>query len=240
MSLTFKPADAYYINLLYRDIHRDFTIQPGRTLTVDVVKKAKDNTSPMIFNNCASKPFNKTGVFMASNSMYSHKGCRASVIQLISEKSVNCSLISLPKVNRTLPTCGPLEGLALMYILREQGSLVTLNSTLLERFETTLEKHCPTECYLQYFEPIVRSDIATDPQTAQQFYNQHSRGLSIVKFNYRASEFVSTQMFVPRSTTFFYNFGSLSGGLSVIFWVLYLLKRLCKRQKRMFFIKATN
>ena len=117
---------------------------------------------------------------MSSSSLYSHKGCRASVIQLISEKSVNCSLISLPKVNRTLPTCGPLEGLALMYILREQGSLVTLNATLLERFETTLQKHCPDECYLQYFEPKVRSDIATDPETARQFHSHHPRGLSIV------------------------------------------------------------
>ena len=177
---------------------------------------------------------------MPSSSLYSHKGCRASVIQLISEKSVNCSLISLPRVNRTLPTCGPLEGLALMYILREQGNLVTLNSTLLERFETTLEKHCPAECYQQYFEPVVRSDIATDPQTARQFYSHHSRGLSIVKFNYRASEFISTEMFVPRSTTFFYNFGSLCGFVSIVFWILCLLKRMCKRQKRMFFIKSAK
>ena len=177
---------------------------------------------------------------MASSSIYSHKGCRASVIQLISEKSVNCSLISLPKVNRTLPTCGPLEGLALMYILREQGSLVTLNSTLLERFETTLDKHCPAECYQQYFEPMIGSDIATDPQTARQFYSHHSRGLSIVKFNYRASEFIPTKMYVPKFNTFFYNFGSLCGGISGVFWVLYLLKRLCKRRKRMFFIKSSD
>ena len=194
----------------------------------------------MILNKCASEPFNKTEVFMRSNSVYSHKGCRASVIQLISEKSVNCSLISLPKVNKTLPTCGPLEGLALMYILREQGSLVTLNTTLLERFESILGEHCPTECYLQYFEAIVRSDIATNPQTARQFYNSNSNDLSIVKFNYRADEFILTEMFVSRSTTFFYNFGSLCGGISLIFWVLYLLKRMCKRQKRMFFIKPPN
>ena len=226
--------------LFSRDVKRDFSIQPGRTLTVDVVKKAIDNTSPMVFNECASKPFNKTEVYMASSSIYSHKGCRASVIQLISEKSVNCSLISLPKVNRTLPTCGPLEGLALMYILREQGSLVTLNSTLLERFETTLDKHCPAECYQQYFEPMIGSDIATDPQTARQFYSHHSRGLSIVKFNYRASEFIPTKMYVPKFNTFFYNFGSLCGGISGVFWVLYLLKRLCKRRKRMFFIKSSD
>ena len=226
--------------MFFRDVQRDFAIQPGRTLSVEVVKKAKDNTSPIILNNCASRPFNKTEVFMPSSSLYSHKGCRASVIQLISEKSVNCSLISLPKVNQTLPTCGPLEGLALMYILREQGALVTLNSTLLERFETTLGKHCPAECYLQYFEPIVRSDIATDPQTARQFYSYNSRGLSIVKFNYRASDFISTEMFVPRSTIFFYNLGSLCGGVSIVFWFLYMFKKLCKRQKRKFFIKGAD
>ena len=177
---------------------------------------------------------------MPNNVIYSHKGCRASVIQLISEKSVNCSLISLPKVNKTLPTCGPLEGLALMYILREQGSLVTLNTTLLERFETTLAKHCPTECYMQYFESVVRSDIATDPLTARQFYASSPNGLSIVKFNYRASDYILTEMSVARSTTFFYNLGSLCGGFSSLLWILYLLKRLCKRRKRMFFSSRQN
>ncbi len=52
---------------------------------------------------------------------------------MIAEKSLNCSLISLPQINTNLPTCGPLEGLALMYILREQGALVTTNVTLSNR-----------------------------------------------------------------------------------------------------------
>ena len=46
---------------------------------------------------------------------------------MIAEKSVNCSMISLPRIvtDRKLPFCGPLEGLALMYVLREQVSKVT-------------------------------------------------------------------------------------------------------------------
>jgi len=64
---------------------------------------------------------------------YNRKGCRSSVIEMIAEKSLNCSLISLPQINTNLPVCGPLEGLALMYILREQGALVTSNTTLSNR-----------------------------------------------------------------------------------------------------------
>jgi hypothetical protein len=45
---------------------------------------------------------------------------------MIAEKSVNCSLLSLPTTPGVeLPTCGPMESLALMYILREQGDMVT-------------------------------------------------------------------------------------------------------------------
>ncbi len=38
------------------------------------------------------------------------------------------------------PACGPLEGLALMYILREQGALVTSNSTVSNRYLVQLFK----------------------------------------------------------------------------------------------------
>ena len=49
----------------------------------------------------------------------SRSGCRNTVMQMIAEKSVNCSLMSLPpSPGSDLPTCGPLEGLALMYILK--------------------------------------------------------------------------------------------------------------------------
>ena len=71
--------------------------------------------------------------FLKDSTIYNRRGCRNSVIQMISEKSLNCSMISLPPVTPNLPACGPMEGLALMYILREQGALVTTNSTVSNR-----------------------------------------------------------------------------------------------------------
>ena len=90
-------------------------------------------------------------------------------MQLIAEKSLNCSLISLPQENKKLPICGPLEGLALMYILREQGALVTINQTMLHKFVSTITKHCPEECESQFFEPEVTADAVIDDNTAQLF-----------------------------------------------------------------------
>jgi hypothetical protein len=57
---------------------------------------------------------------------------------MISEKSLNCSMISLPAITQNLPACGPMEGLALMYILKEQGALVTSNSTVSNRLDSTI------------------------------------------------------------------------------------------------------
>ena len=63
---------------------------------------------------CRSEPFPYLG-----QQAYSRSGCRNTVMQMIAEKSVNCSLMSLPpSPGSDLPTCGPLEGLALMYILK--------------------------------------------------------------------------------------------------------------------------
>ena len=65
---------------------------------------------------------------------------------MIAEKSVNCSMISLPRIvtDRKLPFCGPLEGLALMYVLREQVSKVTLLSSEVE-FKTSFITQCVDE-----------------------------------------------------------------------------------------------
>ena len=49
-------------------------------------------------------------------------------MQMIAEKSVNCSLMSLPPTpGADLPTCGPLEGLALMYILKVNVEVSTVD-----------------------------------------------------------------------------------------------------------------
>ena len=45
------------------------------------------------------------------DNVYIRSGCRNTVMQMIAEKSVNCSLMSLPPTpGADLPTCGPLEG----------------------------------------------------------------------------------------------------------------------------------
>ena len=94
---------------------------------------------------------------------YTRAGCRNTVMQMIAEKSVNCSLLSLPaSPGADLPFCGPLEGLALMYILREQGDLVHQNPKIRSRFEANLKEKCPMECERKYWEADVISAEVED------------------------------------------------------------------------------
>ena len=82
-------------------------------------------------------------------------------MQMIAEKSVNCSLMSLPPTpGADLPTCGPLEGLALMYILKEQGDLVVQNPAIRTKFEKNLMEKCPYECELKYWRSeVISSEV---------------------------------------------------------------------------------
>ena len=82
-------------------------------------------------------------------------------MQMIAEKSVNCSMMSLPPTPGTdLPTCGPLEGLALMYILKEQGDLVVQNPDIRNKFERNLQEKCPYECELKYWKAdVISSEV---------------------------------------------------------------------------------
>ena len=120
------------------------------------MKRGVDNSAPgtPLFGSCASGLEESASLFGASS--LTQSSCRSGVIQMIAERSVNCSLISLPKLDKSLPFCGPLEGLALMYILREQGALVALQPELRRRFEAGLGAKCPVECYYQFFEPVIR------------------------------------------------------------------------------------
>ena len=75
-----------------------------------------------------------------------------------------------------------------MYILREQGALVTINQTMLHKFVSTITKHCPEECESQFFEPEVTADAVIDDNTAQLFgafryvYIYHSLCMYILHF----------------------------------------------------------
>ena len=66
-----------------------------------------------------------------------------SLSKMVAERSLNCSLVSLPRteVNLQMPLCGPLEGLALMYILKEQGALVAYNQEMLSKVSPELKKY---------------------------------------------------------------------------------------------------
>ena len=95
------------------------------------------------------------------NIVVSRSGCRNTVMQMIAEKSVNCSLMSLPpSPGSDLPTCGPLEGLALMYILKEQGDLVVQNPAIRNKFERNLMEKCPYECERKYWRSeVISSEV---------------------------------------------------------------------------------
>ncbi len=102
---------------------------------MSVLKRGVDNSAPggtPFLGRCASKLEDNEDLF--GDGIYAQAGCRSNVIQMVAEKSVNCSLVSLPRSRRSrLPLCGPLESLALMYILREQGALVAYDPEMMSK-----------------------------------------------------------------------------------------------------------
>ena len=121
-----------------RDPSRDILLWPGHTATITAYPHLTNNkgTLPNMVE-CRSEPFpymgrqaysrltiHKSGINCRIKTM-SRSGCRNTVMQMIAEKSVNCSLMSLPpSPGSDLPTCGPLEGLALMYILKVSENII--------------------------------------------------------------------------------------------------------------------
>ena len=156
-----------------RDPSRDILLWPGHTATITAYPHLTNNkgTLPNMVD-CRSEPFPYLG-----QQAYSRSGCRNTVMQMIAEKSVNCSLMSLPpSPGSDLPTCGPLEGLALMYILKvgaelprtvkdnyvpqEQGDLVVQNPSIRNKFERNLMEKCPYECELKYWRSeVISSEV---------------------------------------------------------------------------------
>ena len=134
-----------------RDPSRDILLWPGHTATITAYPVIQHSSATKYYNAlqhltinrgslphssaCSSAAF-PAGPGRGSSVRYTRPGCRNTVMQMIAERSVNCSLLSLPAspASQHLPTCGPLEGLALMYILREQGDLVTHNPTIRTRY----------------------------------------------------------------------------------------------------------
>ena len=141
-----------------RDPARDLLLWPGHTATITARPQVQDNQGANSLVECRRDAFGDV-----KKVSYTRAGCRNTVMQMIAEKSVNCSLLSLPASPGTdLPFCGPLEGLALMYILREQGDLVHQNPKIRSRFEANLKEKCPMECERKYWEADVISAEVED------------------------------------------------------------------------------
>jgi hypothetical protein len=213
----------------FRDVKQDFIVRPGHSVSVTASKRQILRSGSRLLEDHCRQGSSK------GNENYSFAACQSSVVQLIAEKSVNCSLVSLPKEDKSLPFCGPLEGLALMYILREQGALVTINSTILHRFETTLTDHCPQECSSQYFEPEVTADAVIDAKTAAQFGANRPEDIAIVEMRYRSEELVHTLRQRSAILVLLERLGSVSGCILTLSLIFYVIQKLCKKRSGMLF-----
>ena len=81
----------------FRDVQQDFVVRPGHIVSVLAEKRQiLRSESKLLPGSCKN---------------FDSAACKSSVVQMIAEKSVNCSLISLPRIAKeNLPLCGPLEG----------------------------------------------------------------------------------------------------------------------------------
>ena len=127
------------------------------------------------------------------------------------------------------------KGLALMYILREQGALVTVNSTILHKFESTITKHCPEECESQFFKPEVTADAIIDDKTAQLFGAFRPSEISIIELRYRSENLIKTLRQRPGALVFLEGLGSVSGSVLTVTLIFYVVSKLFSKRKQMMF-----
>lgn len=210
----------------FRDIENDFVVRPGHLVSVLAEKRQiLRSESKLLPSSCRPN--------------YDSIACKSSVVQMIAEKSVNCSLISLPKSidkKELLPNCGPLEGLALMYVLREQGALVTVNSSMLQRFESTLTGHCPQECEEQFFKPLITSDTEIDSRMANTFGVYRAQDIAVLEIRYNTKPFIHTLRFKPGPLVSLERVGIVTGATSLLLLIIILVSRISKQRRRAFFI----
>lgn len=224
--------------LSYRNVRRDITVRPGQTLSLSILKRGVDNAAPgtPIFGSCANSLADSDELF--GDALYTQASCRSTVIQMIAERSVNCSLISLPKNDKSLPYCGPLEGLALMYILREQGSLVTFNPEMLNKFEAGIARKCPVQCYYQYFQPVLTNlgpDDATAEASSRLFNVKKSEDISVVEIRYRADEFIRVRRYQSGIFQLFHRLGSICGCGLMLLVGIFMIKKLFASRRGVLF-----
>lgn len=209
-----------------RDPARDLLLWPGHTATITARPQLQDNQGANSLVECRRDAFGDV-----KKVSYTRAGCRNTVMQMIAEKSVNCSLLSLPASPGTdLPFCGPLEGLALMYILREQGDLVHQNPKIRSRFEANLKEKCPMECERKYWEADVISAEVEDK--VANLFGADSKEISIVEFNHNNDKMVHTLQFESGLIVLINRLGSVAGWLALIMIAVLAARRLCSARKR--------
>ena len=128
-------------------------------------------------------------------------------------------------------------GLALTYVLREQGALVTVNQTMLHRFESTLTGHCPEECEQQFFQPVITSDAEIDSRMANLFSVYRPQDIAILELRYSRQPFIHSYRFKPSSLVAFERLGIVTGATSLTLLIVILVSRLSRQRRGLFLIK---
>ena len=118
-----------------------------------------------------------------------------------------------------------------MYVLREQGALVTANSSVLQRFESTLTNHCPEECEQQYFEPIINSDSLIDGQTALRFGALRTQDLAVLEMRYRTEEYIQSWRLIPSVLISIEKLSIVTGVVCLIMLLIFSLNQLGKQRQ---------
>ncbi|XP_023346442.1 uncharacterized protein LOC111715362 [Eurytemora carolleeae] len=220
LSVLHKDEDSWS-----RDPARDMLVWPGHTSTLTsrpVLLNHEGSRSDM--TRCKDAP-------VLDKQAYTQAGCRNTVMQMIAEKSVNCSLLSLPSSPGVdLPVCGPMESLALMYILREQGDMVTQNPNIRERFQKNLREKCPLECERKYWE--VNTISAEVENKVASLFGAEPEDISIVEFNHDQTNLVQSLQYQSGFIVLINRLGSVTGWLSLTILIILLGRKVCRKRKR--------
>jgi len=253
---------------------RVLDVVEGATAVVAISKQVEDRRHPLGFlsgSSCSSageaedeedveiqaeertlRRWKRGPTFVRLQSAHrSNVDCRSEAVQAIAEKSVNCSLLALPPQSIENVACGPLESLALAYILREQGSLVSIDPAMLNTFEDRLSDVCPPPpCVAARFKPawpLIKPgvDVASLPRRSTRtppnrraFPPLSLSALSAVEVSYRPEELLATRRLRFGWTDAFSALAILCGAASAMLLALDACGRLasrCSKRKRLRF-----
>lgn len=117
-----------------------------------------------------------------------------------------------------------------MYILREQGDLVSQNPAMRTRFEKNLKEKCPYECERKFWDTEVIS--AEVEEKVATLFGADSKEISIIEFNHSNNKFVRTLSYESGLLVLVNRLGSVTGWLALIMLVILTARKLCRTRKR--------